>query len=192
MVRMVPFFMMWNTVLAVVPLVLALWLFRPDARTGAAGWWCGLGAFVVTLPNAPYVLTDVIHLVDDAQDGVLIRTVLAYLTFFVVGVVAYTVSVVRFGSMLRRTGIDRAGVVALEVVLHALVAVGVLVGRYGRWNSWDLGVRPVAVVTDTVAWLSPRAVVAVTLLAVGLIAITTTVRLAARGFVVTLRSWRVA
>jgi hypothetical protein len=56
----------------------------------------------------------------------------------------------------------------------------VLIGRYARFNSWDLGVRPERVVLDSLAWASPRALVGVVLLAGGLAVVTTTMRGAAR------------
>src|SRR4051812_39872474 len=50
-----------NLVLAAVPVLLALWLFLTPGARGPR-WWIGLGMFVAFLPNAPYVLTDVVHL----------------------------------------------------------------------------------------------------------------------------------
>src|SRR4029077_10976112 len=50
-----------NPVLALVPLGLAALLFRRSMNRSPL-WWLGVVAFVAFLPNAPYVLTDVIHL----------------------------------------------------------------------------------------------------------------------------------
>src|SRR4051812_24343730 len=55
--------MVWNLALAAVPVFLAMALFRPGRRHGV-GWWLGTALFVLFLPNAPYVLTDVVHLFD--------------------------------------------------------------------------------------------------------------------------------
>ncbi len=63
----VPTWMVWNTMLALVPLALSFTLFSPGRRCRSMGWWFGFAVFVAALPNAPYVLTDVIHLVDDAR-----------------------------------------------------------------------------------------------------------------------------
>ena len=188
----VPVWMGWNTFLALIPLGLSFVIFgQRSPRLRGVPWWIGFTAFLVTLPNAPYVLTDVIHLIDDAQDGVLIRTVLLYGAFIGVGVLAYTVCIARFVAHLRRAGAPAAALVSVEIALHAVVAVGVLIGRYGRWNSWDLGTRPLAVIHDSAGWMSPRAIVGVGLLATGLIAITVMLRLAARGAVglVNLGTW---
>src|SRR5437764_9379148 len=55
-----------NVVLAAVPFGLAVGLFaRPRAKTWS--WWVGVAAFVAFLPNAPYVLTDVVHLKANLQ-----------------------------------------------------------------------------------------------------------------------------
>jgi uncharacterized membrane protein len=177
----VPFFMVWNSVLAAVPLVLAWALFRRGIRAAGPIWWLGLVAFMVTLPNAPYVLTDLVHLIESAHHGVLLRTAIAYVAFVSFGMFAYTVSVARFTRHLRRIGVSLGAALAAEVALHGVVAVGVLIGRYGRWNSWDLGLRPVSVVADSIGYMSPRAVVAVALLAVGIGVIAATLRLALLG-----------
>jgi uncharacterized membrane protein len=55
-----------NLFLAAVPFILAAFLFVPP-RARTAGWWIGVGTFVAFLPNAPYVLTDVIHLGEQAR-----------------------------------------------------------------------------------------------------------------------------
>lgn len=177
----VPFFMVWNSVLAAVPLVLACALFRRGVRGGGVLWWAGLVAFVVTLPNAPYVLTDVVHLIDVAHDGVLLRTAIAYAGFVSFGMLAYTVSVARFSGHLRRAGLGLGAALGVEVALHGIVAIGVLIGRYGRWNSWDLGTRPFRVVADSAGYASPRALVAVVLFATGIGLIAATLRLAVHG-----------
>ncbi len=183
----VPTWMVWNTMLALVPLALSFTLFSPGRRCRSMGWWFGFAVFVAALPNAPYVLTDVIHLVDDARDGVLIRTVLLYSGFVTVGVVAYTVSVARLFAFLRRAGLGSLAMVGAEIGVHGVVAVGVLIGRYGRWNSWDAATRPWAVVADAASWASPRALFAVVLFAVGLAMITATLRLATVGVAAVVR-----
>ncbi len=53
--------MAWNLALALAPWMLSFYLFRPTRRPGAA-WVCGALAFVLLVPNAPYILTDVVHL----------------------------------------------------------------------------------------------------------------------------------
>src|SRR5439155_30712 len=49
-----------------LPFALAVVLFVPR-RPHNVTWWVGLGTFIAFLPNAPYVLTDVIHLSGQAR-----------------------------------------------------------------------------------------------------------------------------
>lgn len=144
--------MAWNFLLALVPLALAVRLFRqsPDApRTRL--WWAGVVAFVLFLPNAPYVLTDVIHLYGDVRtvpsDTMLsLAVVPQYALFMLGGVIAYVASVLlaeRYvgGRWVRFTA-------------HGLSSVGIYLGRVVRLNSWDVFARPLAVlraVADTVS-----------------------------------------
>lgn len=86
--------MVWNTFLAVIPLALSGWLFMSGQRRSLL-WWIGLVTFIAFLPNAPYVLTDVIHLVHDIRWGysiwvISLVLVPAYLLFMAIGFGAYS------------------------------------------------------------------------------------------------------
>jgi uncharacterized membrane protein len=137
--------MVANSILAMVPLVLAVVLFRPGARRG---WWFwpGVVAFVLFLPNAPYVLTDVVHLFDDIRhvhsDLQVLGLVLPlYLAFFLVGFCCYVLALRRLQHYL---AIDAPRVPwwALLLTLHALCSVGIYLGRVLRFNSWDVLFAP--------------------------------------------------
>jgi uncharacterized membrane protein len=58
--------MTWNLFLASIPLALSVWLFRTK-RGRSWVWWFGFLVFFAFLPNAPYLLTDVIHLIHDIR-----------------------------------------------------------------------------------------------------------------------------
>src|SRR6478736_5332776 len=49
--------MSWNLLLAAIPMLLAVLLFHRPRRHSVL-WWGGVAAFVLFLPNAPYVVTD--------------------------------------------------------------------------------------------------------------------------------------
>jgi len=159
------FWMAWNLTLALVPLLLAAVLFR-DRRRPSAGWWVGLAAFVVLLPNAPYVLTDVVHFVPDVRGAdrlsVAIAFIAQYGVFFLVGVESYVASVMLLTRWLEGRG--RSWVtVPTEVGIHALCAAGVYLGRVGRLNSWDIVVRPDRFVASLADLGTPRAMALTTL-----------------------------
>jgi uncharacterized membrane protein len=156
--------MSWNLILATVPAVLAATLFRPAARRGF-GWWLGVALFVAFLPNAPYVLTDAVHLPADlrATEGSAMATaaVLAlYSAFAAAGFGAYAFSILRLGAYMRAAGVGAAVGIGIELCVHGLAAVGIVLGRVFRFNSWDLLTRPEEVL-DVLIWPQRERMVAI-------------------------------
>lgn len=160
----------WNTLLALVPLGLARYLF---GRRPRPAWllWAGGAAFVAFLPNAPYVLTDVLHLPGELtvahDDPWLAAALLAqYGLLITVGFAAYVLSLVRLERWLAERGVSRGKVLGIDLALHALCAVGIVLGRVFRFNSWDVLTDPHGLV-DVLTVPQPRtAAVLVVLFAV--------------------------
>jgi uncharacterized membrane protein len=152
------FWMTWNLILATVPLVVAVPLFRHRGRRGA-GWWLGLGLVVLFLPNAPYVVTDLVHLRGDVvaarTDGAVVGGVLpAYAAFVAAGFVVYALVLREAGMFLGAEGLGRWRP-NMEVAAHLACAVGVVLGRVARLNSWEPVTEPHTTaerVTSTLAW----------------------------------------
>jgi uncharacterized membrane protein len=147
-------FMAWNTFLAVIPLILSLWLFRSrGAHDRHLPWWIGFVIFMLFLPNAPYVLTDIIHLIHDIRNdhsiwAITLILVPQYLFFMGIGCAAYVVSLVNLGRYLRREG-KPSWVIPAELTTHALCALGIYLGRFLRFNSWDILTQPHTLAADT-------------------------------------------
>lgn len=154
-------FMVWNSFLALIPLALSFWLFRGrGSHARKFSWWIGLAIFIAFLPNAPYVLTDIIHLVHDIRSGssvwaVALILVPQYILFIGLGTVAYTLSIVNLGRYLSREG-KTCWVWPMELILHGLTAIGIYLGRFLRFNSWDLVTMPDTVISDTVSLLMTK------------------------------------
>lgn len=130
-----------NMVLALLPLALAIGLFRRRRRRTLM-WWVALVAFVALLPNAPYVVTDLIHLAPDihrapSKKAVVLGLLPLYGVFVLIGLESYAISLRLVRRYLTGSG-WRRGVLITEAVLHVASAVGVLLGRFDRLNSWDV------------------------------------------------------
>jgi uncharacterized membrane protein len=169
----------WNLFLAVVPWALAVVLFRSGRRI-TPPWLLGAALFVLFLPNAAYVLTDVIHLPgfvrDEPSDAVVIFGILPMFTaLFAIGFFAYVDSLRRLCAFFAARGMRRTWL--LPFAVHAASAVGIYVGRVHRLNSWDAWSRP-DVVVDRVAYGfgSPAAIAGMALtfgvLALGYVTVT--------------------
>ena len=164
--------MSWNLFLAFVPLALSVWLFR-QKRWRSGLWWLGFLVFFAFLPNAPYVLTDVIHLIEDIRtiNSVWMITLVVipvYLLFIVAGFEAYVLSLINLGYYLSRVGQSK-WILWTELLTHALSAVGIYLGRFLRFNSWDFITQPDTLATTVVEDLAgkrPLVIIAVTFVVV--------------------------
>ncbi|MEM9540350.1 MAG: DUF1361 domain-containing protein [Cyanobacteria bacterium P01_E01_bin.42] len=143
-------FIAWNLFLAFIPLALSIWLFK-RAKSRSWLWWLGLLTFVAFLPNAPYVLTDTIHLINFIRFGysiwiVTLILIPQYTLFIAAGFGAYVISLINLGDYLKQQGKARF-IIPCELILHFLSAVGIFLGRFQRFNSWDFVTKPIEVLT---------------------------------------------
>ena len=153
--------MAWNLYLAAIPTALALMLFRRPARTGPS-WWLTFGAWLLFLPNAPYVLTDVVHMVDDLRKAPsherAYAVLVTYALFAAAGLVSYVVSMQLFRQFLHRVA-PKQLVAPILLTVHGLCIVAMYLGRVVRLNSWDVVVAPHAVVASVAHVPHPSTVV---------------------------------
>lgn len=132
-------------------------------------WWVGFFAFVAFLPNAPYVLTDIIHFIDDIRQGysvwiITLALVPQYLLFMGAGFFAYVLSLINLGEYLKKQSWTKF-IIPAEFILHALSAIGIYLGRFIRFNSWDIVTNPddlVMSITDDLVGKRPVLVMFVT------------------------------
>ena len=134
-----------NIVLAVLPGIGAVILHRWRRRR-RLGWWLGVAVVVALLPNAPYVLSDLVHLGPDLRSAPDRATaVYGVLPLFALligtGVLSYSLVLHLLRRELRDRGWSVGRLVAAEGVVDVACAVGVALGRIPRLNSWDI-VRP--------------------------------------------------
>jgi uncharacterized membrane protein len=164
--------MNWKLLLAVIPAGLAVAVFRHRGPRTAL-WWTGAGLCALFLPNAPYVVTDLVHLRDDVlgagSDLSVITTVLPmYAAFIAAGFLAYALAMGEMGRYLTRIGLAHWRGPA-EVATHALCAVGVVLGRVARLNSWEPMTEPHGAAERIVLTLSWRGAPLAVLVTLGVI-----------------------
>lgn len=148
-------FMGWNLFLAGLPLVFA-WQFERARRGVTAVIWGGL--WLLFLPNAPYIVTDFVHLKPNAGVPFWYDMLLLF-TGALVGLLLGLVSLgVVHGRVARQFG-GRAGWL-LVLLACGLAGLGVAIGRYLDWNSWDVFVNPLALARDVVLHLATMRILA--------------------------------
>jgi uncharacterized membrane protein len=134
-------FLIWNLELAWIPFVIAIAFYDSWRRRRSRWLLLALGSlWLLFLPNAPYMVTDLVHLGQIAgaplwYDGAMISA------FAGAGLLLGLGSVFLVHSVALRTLGPRLGWVVLLPVL-ALCSAGVVLGRFARLNSWDALTRP--------------------------------------------------
>jgi uncharacterized membrane protein len=108
--------------------------------------------WLIFFPNAPYILTDFQHLSTNANNAPLWYDVLMLIWFswtgLLLGVVSlYFMQDIVTGAFGRRIG----WVFAILVTL--LSSLGIILGRFYRWNSWDVFGDPRLIAQDVWSWL---------------------------------------
>jgi uncharacterized membrane protein len=142
-----------NLILAWIPVVFA-WIAHNVYRKGSCwGAAIALGCAVVWLlffPNAPYLITDVVHLRARPEMPYWFDQIL-YMAFAFTGCYLGMVSLILMQSLVRRSlGWIVSWIFALGALL--LGGFGIYIGRYLRFNSWDLLVNPKPLIKEIFSW----------------------------------------
>jgi uncharacterized membrane protein len=145
-------FLIWNLFLAWLPLVFALLACELFRSGRGNGWKLGAlgGAWLLFFPNAPYIFTDVIHLVYRAHRFFWVDLLLI-LICALTGLVLGFVSLYLMQSLVRRRYGWMAGWLFV-VVVTGLSGFGIYLGRILRFNSWDVVANPVKLFHGVSAW----------------------------------------
>ena len=137
-------FLVWNLVLAWVPFVFAGLAYVMSERLRVVSTIAiALSAVVwlVFFPNAPYILTDFLHLgsMGDIVPGW--YDVLMLFWFAWTGLMLGVVSLYLMQDLVARA-LGTTTSWFFVVLVAGLGSVGIYLGRFLRWNSWDLLRRP--------------------------------------------------
>jgi uncharacterized membrane protein len=132
------FFYAWNLFLAFVPLAISHWL----AKRRVFNWfsWLALLSWLLFLPNAPYVITDIFHF--EKRPPVPLWFDLLIVTHAAwCGLLAGMVSLLQVEQWLQKHWPPVASRLLISISL-VLCGYGIYLGRYGRFNSWDVLTQP--------------------------------------------------
>jgi len=133
--------LVWNLFLAWIPLVVALLVYDAHRRGARPVVLLAGGvAWLLFFPNAPYLLTDFKHL--DTWSGVPV-----WFDVVLLSAAAWTGLLLGFASLYLVQSVARdllSAAAAWAIVLASIVlgSVGMYLGRFERWNSWDVVSSP--------------------------------------------------
>ncbi|NJN18365.1 MAG: DUF1361 domain-containing protein [Oscillochloris sp.] len=149
-------FLIWNLFLAWLPYLAALqldWIDRYAPRLHWQRWPLGM-VWLLFLPNAPYILTDFVHL--PGMRFVWWYEVGLLLAFAGAGCLLGIASLLVMHTLVRR----RVGSVTAWLFVattSGLSGLGIYLGRFLRWNSWDVFANPQILAAQLTALLGEAA-----------------------------------
>ena len=140
-------FLMWNLFLAWIPFFISRYMMYSGTQNRK--WYFNLALFMTWLvffPNAPYILTDLVHL--QHRNDMPFWYDMMILLFF-----CFNSLFLAFASMIHmKRVIDkffRSSISHLIILaIFLMTSLGVYIGRFERYNSWDIVTDPVNLLRD--------------------------------------------
>jgi uncharacterized membrane protein len=146
--------LIWNLGLAWIPFIFASIAFMISWSRKLLYLVVPVCAFLWLLffPNAPYILTDFQHLSTNANNAPLWYDVLMLIWFSWTGLLLGVVSLFFMQEIVTGAFGRKAGWV-FAVLVTLLSSIGIILGRFYRWNSWDVFGDPRPIAYDIWNWL---------------------------------------
>ena len=140
-------FLVWNLFLAWIPFAVS------SLFTGEPGQpkWKQIPALCIWFlffPNALYIITDLIHLDEDTDIPKWFDAVLLF-SASLLGLIMAFISLYRVENLLLRY-VQKKRVALIMPALLFTGSFGVYLGRFLRWNSWDIVRNPARLLSEIV------------------------------------------
>ena len=140
-------FLNWNLFLAFVPwAVTSVTILKPKLQTYRITIFILLSIWLLFFPNAPYILTDLFHLRLKSAMPKWFDLILI-LSFAWTGLVFGFLSLWDIEKILSKS-MNRIWMSLISVCLLFIGSFGIYLGRYLRWNSWDIINEPFHLIYD--------------------------------------------
>jgi uncharacterized membrane protein len=145
-------FLVWNLFLAWIPFILSVLISQLKKENKSILIQVLLFlVWLIFFPNSPYLLTDLFHL--QQKNGIPLWFDLVVIMSF-----AWNGLLLGFASLFEiqrflRSHFSSAKVDIFIMFLMILCSFGIYLGRFPRWNSWDVLNNPIALAADILQML---------------------------------------
>ena len=134
------FFLVWNLGLAWIPFALSVVLWRYYREHRSVLFWVLTLVWLLFLPNAFYLLTDLVHLKHSLEISFWFDLFMI-MSFVWNGLLLGVLSVRLMHDLLERYVGVQMGWILVQGILF-LNAIGIYLGRFLGFNSWDIVANP--------------------------------------------------
>ena len=140
-------FLIWNLFLAAIPLIITVFISNNNRFSDQKIIF--LISFIIWLlflPNAPYIITDFLHFKWETKMPYWFD-VLMLTTFALNGLILGLKSMMQMQELLAKHLSTKKIWLTMTVVCF-MCGFGIYIGRFLRYNSWDIMVNPVLILND--------------------------------------------
>ncbi|MEH1006782.1 MULTISPECIES: DUF1361 domain-containing protein [unclassified Winogradskyella] len=132
-------FLIWNVFLAIIPYAITIYLnTTPNLSKLKLIFWSII--WLAFLPNAPYIVTDLIH-IRIGNDALLWLDILVVLSFALSGLLVFFMSIIDMQRLVK-CKFEKTPIATLTIIILFLCGFGVYLGRFLRYNSWEIISQP--------------------------------------------------
>ena len=135
-------YLIWNLFLAWIPYIISLCFIKKEISVNRFIPLFFL--WFLFFPNAPYLVTDVLHIASSSP-ALLWYDSLLFFFFGWIGLLLGMLSLFNVHQYIK----TRLNYFFSEIIIIAICFVsslGIYLGRFERWNSWDMFVHPIILV----------------------------------------------
>jgi uncharacterized membrane protein len=142
-------FLVWNLFLAWIPLILSDAISKMD-KQNKSGWAIGavFCMWLLFFPNSPYILTDLFHLKQNPNIPLWYDLGLL-ISYAWSGLMLGFISLLEIQKLLDKKFTSKLSWIIVICIL-LLSSFGIYLGRFERWNSWDIITNPVSLISDII------------------------------------------
>ncbi|MBP6624750.1 MAG: DUF1361 domain-containing protein [Chitinophagaceae bacterium] len=137
-------FLNWNLFLALIPWLASSWL-KQKIRPAVASTLV-IMLWILFFPNSPYILTDLFHLRKNS-DMPIWYDLIMILSYAWTGLMFGFMSLMDIESLAEKW-LSKKMIPFAICILFFITSFGVYLGRFLRWNSWDIVTNPASLASD--------------------------------------------
>lgn len=136
-------FLVWNLFLAIIPFAITTYI-ASKPKLHKIGFVLWFALWLLFLPNAPYIITDLLHL-KISTNKLLWLDILVISNFAISGLLLFLFSLLDMEILLKKYT-NKSKLIVIP--LFFLNGFGVYLGRFLRYNSWELFQNPTPLFND--------------------------------------------
>lgn len=141
-------YILWNIFLAFVPYFISSFLviLLKEGKLKKIIAVVGIFLWLIFIPNAPYLVTDLIHL-STPRSIPIIYDIFLLFSSAAVGLMLFSHSLFQIEQFIKSRYSRRSSILLITIIM-IMISFGVYVGRVLRFNSWDIFINHSSLVNN--------------------------------------------